>query len=50
MDKRIEKRSIREIMARAPKVVGPRTGLRALKTLFEMHDFNAFPLAETMCS
>jgi CBS domain-containing protein len=46
MEKRIEKRVVREVMTRAPKVVGPRTGLRALKTLFETHDFNAFPVVD----
>jgi len=46
MQKRIETRAVREVMTRAPKVVGPRTGLRALKLLFETHDFNAFPVVD----
>jgi CBS domain-containing protein len=46
MDKRIETRAVREVMTRAPKVVGPRIGLRTLKTLFETHDFNAFPVVD----
>jgi CBS-domain-containing membrane protein len=46
MDKRIEKRTVAEVMTRAPKVVSPRTSLRALKTLFDTHDFNALPVVD----
>jgi hypothetical protein len=50
MNKRIEKRTVREVMTRAPEVVGARTNLRALKTLFETHDFNAFLSSTAMAS
>jgi CBS domain-containing protein len=33
-------------MTRAPETVGPRTGLLALKALFETHDFNAVPVVD----
>jgi CBS-domain-containing membrane protein len=46
MNKRIEKRTVREVMTRAPKVVGARTNLRTLKTLFDTHDFNALPVVD----
>jgi CBS domain-containing protein len=46
MQKRIARRAVREVMTRAPRTVGPRTGLRALQRLFEAHDFNAFPVVD----
>ncbi|HET9489284.1 MAG TPA: CBS domain-containing protein [Methylomirabilota bacterium] len=46
MEKHIEERAVRDLMTRAPKTVGPRTGLLALKALFETHDFNASPVVD----
>lgn len=46
MDKRVEERTVREVMTRTPTTVGPRTDVRTLKALFESHDFNAFPVVD----
>jgi CBS domain-containing protein len=46
MEKHIEERAVRDVMTRAPETVGPRTGLLALKALFETHDFNAVPVVD----
>ena len=43
MEKRIDNRTVREVMTRNPRTVGPRTGLRALQTMLDVHDFNAVP-------
>jgi CBS domain-containing protein len=46
VDKRIEKRTVREVMTVSPRVVDPRTDLRTLRALFESHDYNAFPVVD----
>ena len=46
MDKRVEDRSVGDIMTRAPVVVRPDTDLRTLKRMFEAHDFNMFPVVD----
>jgi CBS domain-containing protein len=46
LEKHIEERAVRDVMTRAPETVGPRTGLLALKALFETHDFNAVPVVD----
>lgn len=46
MTKRIRHHRIREIMTSPPITVGPKTGVRKLKSLFDEHDFNAFPVVD----
>jgi CBS-domain-containing membrane protein len=33
-------------MTRRPKTVGPKTDVRSLKAMFEMYEFNAFPVVD----
>jgi CBS domain-containing protein len=44
MEKRVEERTVREVMTARPVTVGPGTSVAELKALFERHDFNAFPV------
>jgi CBS-domain-containing membrane protein len=46
MHKRVEEGTVRRIMTPAPETVGPETDVRTLKTIFESHDFNAFPVVD----
>lgn len=46
MRRRITRHRIREIMTRSPVTVSPKTGIRRLKSLFDKHDFNAFPVVD----
>jgi acetoin utilization protein AcuB len=46
MTRRIKRRRIREIMTPSPITVGPKTGIRKLKALFDKHDVNAFPVVD----
>ena len=46
MTRRIKRHRIREIMTRSPVTVGPQTEVRKLKSLFDEHDFNAFPVVD----
>jgi CBS domain-containing protein len=46
MTRRIKRHRIREIMTRSPVTVSPQTGIRKLKSLFDEHDFNAFPVVD----
>jgi CBS domain-containing protein len=43
---RIKRHRIREIMTPSPMTISPRTGVRELKSLFDAHDFNAFPVVD----
>jgi CBS domain-containing protein len=44
--RRIKHHRIREIMTPSPVTVSPKTGIRRLKSLFDKHDFNAFPVVD----
>ena len=46
MKKRVDDRRVREVMTAAPVTVSPDTDLAALKALFELHDFNMFPVVD----
>jgi CBS domain-containing protein len=46
MTRRIKRHRVREIMTRSPITVSPKTGIRELKSLFDEHDFNAFPVVD----
>ena len=46
MRKRIEERTVREVMTPTPVTVRPSTTVGELKALFEAHDFNAFPVVD----
>jgi CBS-domain-containing membrane protein len=46
VDKRVEDRTVRDVMTRTPKTVRPETDVRTLKAMFESHDFNAFPVVD----
>ena len=46
MTRRIKRHQIREVMTRSPITVSPQTGVRELKSLFDEHDFNAFPVVD----
>lgn len=46
MRKSMEHRVVREVMTRAPKSVGPKTDVRTLKAMFEMYEFDAFPVVD----
>ena len=46
MTRRIKRRRVRDIMTRSPVSVGPDTDVRKLKSLFDEHDFNAFPVVD----
>jgi CBS-domain-containing membrane protein len=46
MRKRVDERGVGEIMTRSPVVVSPGTELRALKRMFQTHDFNMFPVVD----
>jgi CBS-domain-containing membrane protein len=46
MTRRIKHHRIREIMTRDPITVSRKTGIRKLKSLFDKHDFNAFPVVD----
>ena len=44
--RRIGARKIGQIMTRKPVTVGPDTTILQLRQLFEMHDFNMFPVVD----
>ena len=44
--KRIEARTVSEVMTAPAVAVSPGTAVRELKALFEAHDFNAFPVVD----
>jgi CBS-domain-containing membrane protein len=46
MRKRIEAKLVGDVMTRHPMTVRPDTSLHELKRLFEVHDFNAFPVVD----
>jgi CBS-domain-containing membrane protein len=46
MLKSMEHRIVREVMTRRPKTVGPKTDVRTLKAMFEIYEFNAFPVVD----
>jgi CBS domain-containing protein len=46
MQKRVEPKSIRDIMTPAPVTVRPDASIADLKDLFERYDFNAFPVVD----
>ena len=46
MQKRVDDRTVGEIMARSPVVVKSDADLRTLKRMFEAHDFNMFPVVD----
>jgi CBS-domain-containing membrane protein len=46
MDKRIEDRTVGEVMTRRPKTVEPETDVRTLKAMFQSHDFDTFPVVD----
>jgi CBS-domain-containing membrane protein len=46
MTRRIKRHRIREIMTPSPITVSPKTGVRKLKSLFDKHDVNAFPVVD----
>jgi CBS-domain-containing membrane protein len=46
MRKDIDVKKVREVMARNPITVSPDTTVRELKTKFETHDFNMFPVVD----
>ena len=46
MTRRIKRHRVREIMTRSPVTVGPETDVRKLKSLFDEHDVNAFPVVD----
>jgi CBS-domain-containing membrane protein len=46
MAKRIRHHRIREFMTSPRITVGPKTGVRKLKLLFDEHDFNALPVVD----
>jgi CBS-domain-containing membrane protein len=46
MQKSMEHRAVQEVMTRRPKTVGPKTDVRSLKAMFEMYEFNAFPVVD----
>jgi CBS domain-containing protein len=46
MKKRVESKTVREIMTPAPVTVRPDTSISDLKALFERYDFNAFPVVD----
>lgn len=46
MQKSIHHRTVRDVMTRTPRTVRPNTDLRTLKTMFEMWDFNTFPVVD----
>jgi CBS domain-containing protein len=46
MKRRVKRHRIAAIMTRSPVTVSPTTGIRELKTLFDEHDFNAFPVVD----
>jgi CBS domain-containing protein len=44
--KSIEARKVREVMTRRPICVGPDMSVAELKTMFEAHDVNMFPVVD----
>jgi CBS domain-containing protein len=46
MQKRVEPKTIRDIMTPSPVTVRPDTSIADLKALFERYDFNAFPVVD----
>jgi CBS-domain-containing membrane protein len=46
MTRRTKRYRIREIMTPSPVTVGPKTGIRKLKALFDKHDVNALPVVD----
>jgi CBS domain-containing protein len=46
MTRRIKHHRVRTIMTRTPVTVDPETEVRKLKSLFDEHDFNAFPVVD----
>jgi len=46
MRKQVEERTVREVMTPTPVAVRPSTTVGELKALFEVHDFNAFPVVD----
>ena len=46
MTRRIKHHRVGAIMTRTPVTVGPETEVRKLKSLFDEHDFNAFPVVD----
>jgi CBS domain-containing protein len=46
MQKSIHHRTVRDVMTRTPRTVRPNTDLRTLKTMFEMWEFNTFPVVD----
>jgi CBS domain-containing protein len=46
MQKRVEPKTIRDIMTPSPVTVHPEMSIVELKALFERYDFNAFPVVD----
>jgi CBS domain-containing protein len=46
MKKSVQRKIVRDVMTCAPKTVGPRTDLPALKAMFQTYQFNAFPVVD----
>lgn len=46
MDKRIEPRTVGEVMTRRPKTVERRTDVQTLKAMFQCHEFHMFPVVD----